>query len=362
MPSLFIPRLVNDAFGDPGLFVDFCDERRALLFDLGDLSRLMPRELLRLSHVFVTHAHMDHFAGFDQLLRIILGRKANIVVFGGPGFLDQVEHKLRAYTWNVAHRYDELIIEAREFAADADIPCARFSSRRGFEREACPALPHKGDVIHEEATFRVRARLVDHGMPCLAYAVEEKARINVDKERLVAEGLGAGAWLRTLKHAVLTGADDETPLVVEWRDQHGEHTITRTIGELSKLILDVTSGQRVGYVTDLRYTEANVATLEQLLAGVDRLFIESVFLDEDRDHGLKKNHLTARQAGLIARRVGAAAAVPFHFSPRYADRGDEVETEMLAAWSDADAPDEAPNGTTLTRPSDARNTPDSYAD
>jgi len=29
MRRLFEPRLVNDAFGDPGLYVDFHDERRA---------------------------------------------------------------------------------------------------------------------------------------------------------------------------------------------------------------------------------------------------------------------------------------------------------------------------------------------
>ena len=94
MRPLFEPALLNDSFGDPGLYVDFRDERRALLFDFGDLGRLPPRKLLRLSQVFVSHTHMDHFAGFDQWLRVVLGRKERITLTGGPGFIDRVGHKL----------------------------------------------------------------------------------------------------------------------------------------------------------------------------------------------------------------------------------------------------------------------------
>lgn len=334
MHALFKPWLVNDAFGDPGLYVDFCDERRALLFDLGDTSRLMPRHLMRLSHVFVTHTHMDHFSGFDRLLRVMLGRKAGIVMFGGPNFLAQIEHKLSAYTWNVVHRYEvELVIDAREIGVDGGGQRALFSSRRRFTREASPSFERSDDVVHNEATFRVRGRFVDHDIPCVAYVLEEKARVVVANDRLAALGVSTGAWLRELKHAVLTGAPDETPIQVRWLDRHGEHAMTRQVGELRHLIVDIVPGQRIGYVTDLRYTEANVESLSALMHDVDLLFIESVFLDEDKAHGLRKNHLTARQAGLIARRIGARAVAPFHFSPRYEGRSAALIAEVQAAWS-----------------------------
>jgi ribonuclease Z len=200
MHGLFKPWLVNDAFGDPGLYVDFCDERRALLFDLGDISRLLPRHLMRLSHVFVTHTHMDHFSGFDHLLRVMLGRKAGIVMFGGPNFLAQIEHKLSAYTWNVVHRYEvELVIDAREIGVDGGGQRALFPSRRRFVREAGPSFERSDDVVHDEATFRVRGWFIDHDIPCVPYVLEEKARVNVAKDRLSALGVSTGAWLRELR-------------------------------------------------------------------------------------------------------------------------------------------------------------------
>ena len=333
MRTLLEPGLVNDSFGDPGLYVDFRDERRALLFDLGDTSALPPRKLMRLSHVFVTHTHMDHFAGFDHLLRVVLGRKPRLAIFGGPNFVSQVEHKLRAYTWNVVHRYEvPLDIDVYEVAPDGHGLRARFSSRRAFEREDSDDFNVTGDVLYDETTFRVRGRFVDHDIQCLSYAVEEKAHVNVRKERIAELGFATGAWLRDLKHAVLTGQPADTAIDVRWRDRDGEHAVSRTVDELRDVILGVVPGRRLGYVTDLRYTGANVQALAEMLHGVDTLFIECVFLDADREHATRKNHLTARQAGWIARVIGPGSVVPFHFSPRYRGREAELVAEMTDAW------------------------------
>jgi ribonuclease Z len=94
--------LVNGRFGDPALYVEMLFEKRALLIDLGDITFLPPRKIHRIEHVFVSHAHIDHFVGFDVLLRVLVGREKTVHLFGPSGFIERVAHKLHGYEWNLA--------------------------------------------------------------------------------------------------------------------------------------------------------------------------------------------------------------------------------------------------------------------
>jgi ribonuclease Z len=332
MRATFDARLVNDPFGDPGVYVDFKFERRALLFDLGDNAALAPRHLLRLTHAFVSHTHMDHFIGFDRLVRICVGRHAGIRLFGPPGFVDQVERRLAAYTWDRVDRYDvELVLEATAVDAEGRTQRARFRTLSGFAREPLPDGRIEDGVLVDEASFRVRGALLDHRTPCLGFALEEKTHVNVWKNRLAEMGLEVGPWVGELKALALAGAGDDRPVRAWWRTSDGVHSRTLAFGEL-RPALELVPGRRIAYVTDVVFHDENVQRIARLARGADLLFIESVFLDADAAHATQKQHLTAGQAGTIARLAGARSVVPFHFSPRYAEREAALREELEAAF------------------------------
>src|SRR5512137_1674560 len=109
------PSLVNGRSGDPALYVETLFERGAILFDLGDISGLSPRKIQRLDHVFVSHTHIDHFIGFDHLLRTLVGREKKLKLYGPSGFIEHVRHKLQGYRWNLVDRYvSDLVLEVTE--------------------------------------------------------------------------------------------------------------------------------------------------------------------------------------------------------------------------------------------------------
>jgi ribonuclease Z len=173
------------------------------------------------------------------------------------------------------------------------------------------------NVLLREPALQVRCTLLDHGgIPCMAYALQEQAHVNVWKNRLQELGLPVGAWLRDMKQAVLRGEPEQWQIRVTWREDDEQRERLVSLAEL-KSALRIVPGQKIAYVTDVAWHESNVARIVELARDADLLYIEAVFMERDAEHGQRKFHLTARQAGEIARAANAGAVMPMHFSPRY---------------------------------------------
>ncbi|MDH6232254.1 ribonuclease Z [Mesorhizobium soli] len=324
MADLIQPKLVNEPFSDPVLFLDFRYRRRALLFDLGYLTPLSGREIVRVSHVFVSHMHMDHFVGFDRLLRSQLYQPTSLYLTGPPGLGDAVEAKLRAYTWNLLGTHSaDLVISVADWAPAGFVRCSLFMARAGFAREESepPRLP--SGVLLEDDEFRVEGAMLDHGIPSLAFALQEKIRVDARKSRLDQLGLRIGPWLTEAKRSVRRGDAPDTKIAAGRREI--------SLAELlATQALTTGPGQRIAYATDLIYSPENVARVVALARGARQFFIEAGYLDEDRALAASRRHLTAAQAGRIARAAGVVRAVPMHFSSRYLKREDELRREFEA--------------------------------
>ncbi len=333
MRPTFHPRLVNGPFEDPALYVEFLFQKRALLFDLGELTALPPRKILALTQIFVSHTHMDHFAGFDRVLRIALGRPRRLALYGPPGFIDQVEHKLAAYTWNLAPSYAaDFTLEVHEVGEGPIGRWARFRCSAAFAREEEQETTLSDGVLVDEPGFRVRTAMLDHRIPCLAFSLEEKLHVNVWKNRLEERALVPGPWLRELKAAVVRGDPDSTPIrvVQEKGGSQGESTVC--LGELRRSVLQVVPGQKITYVVDAVFHEHNAERIVELARSADQLFIETTFLEVDADRAAATYHLTARQAGYLGQAAGVKRLIPFHFSPRYSHRERDLREEVLKAF------------------------------
>ena len=214
MGPSFLPRLVNSPFDDPALFVPFRYENRALLFDLGDIASLPARDILKITHIFITHTHMDHFVGFDRLLRIFLGRNKELFLWGPQGFLANLEGKLAGYCWNLVENYqNRFILHAVELhphvAFVQSYPCRHGFATHGRVRE----IPFDGIALAEPA-LTVNAVHLDHGIPVLGFALRERFHINILKGPLEHLELAPGPWLNHFKAMLFRGSDPKMPVEI----------------------------------------------------------------------------------------------------------------------------------------------------
>ncbi|NOR71497.1 MAG: hypothetical protein GQ532_17725 [Methylomarinum sp.] len=309
--------LVNGVFGDPMLHLRLRHQRRSLLFDLGDGTRLPARIAHQVTDVFISHAHMDHIGGFLWLLRSRIGNFPPCRLYGPPGLARHIEGFLQGILWDRVAEYGPTF-EVAELHADR---LRRFRLQAGHTGcELLDEVKVQEGVVLQETGFCIRAELLDHHTQVVAYAFEPVKEINIRKDRLKARGLEPGPWLAELKQHLLT---KEEAALVQLPDGTAADVAT-----LAKDLVLITPAKKMVYATDLADTPDNRQRLQALARYAHTFFCEACFIESDVEQAARTGHLTTRACGEIAMAAEVARLVPFHFSQRYTDKPQQIYNEV----------------------------------
>jgi len=310
--------LVGGVFGDPLLHLRLRQRAQSLLFDLGDCGRLPAKIAHQVSHVFISHAHMDHIAGFLWLLRSRIGVTGPCRLYGPPGLAGHIAGFIAGVRWDrigdqgprfEVHELDGERLRRFCIQAGGGL-CAE-----GEERVA-------GGLLVADPGFSVYAIALDHGIPVLAFAFETAPTVHIRPERLAALGLAEGPWIGRLKQRLLAG---EAAAPIDLPDGR-----SALVGTLGAELAERQPPQRLVYATDLADSPANRERLIALATGADVLICEAAFRAGDVGQARRTGHLTARACGEIAAAAGVRRLIPFHFSRRY-------ESDPAAVYDEVEA-------------------------
>lgn len=296
--------------------VDTGQQVSRLLFDCGEgcLSALSFADLQAIDHLFFSHLHMDHVAGFDTFFRANFDRVTRPnQIWGPPETARILQHRFQGYTWNL-HGSMDAAWRVHDLHP-GHVGTARFELREAFSQWHDEGeRPHAGMIL-DGSGFTVEMLTMDHRTPTIAYIVREKQRLNLDTSRMASLGLKPGPWVRLLKEA----ATDTGVMVVDGKSFQ--------VGDLRERLYVTTPGESLAYLTDFLLDEAAIGDLAPRLLRVTSIVCEGQYRHEDEALARKHHHMTTRLSALLAREARAGSLVLFHLSCRYQPTG---WLEMLA--------------------------------
>jgi len=233
--------------------------------------------LARISMILITHLHGDHYLGLPGLLKTLslLGREEPLLLFGPVGLY-------------------ELLRDAERLVGRPRFPF--------LVEEVTPG------VVLEREDYRLRAAPTEHGLPGLAWCLEEKPRAGMfHPEWAVALGVTPGPDFGRLQRG-------DTVVTAEGRQVRPEEVM-----ELSR------RGRKVVVTGDTRPT----AEVVELARAASVLVHDSTFGSSEEERALETGHSTAREAAEVACSAQAEVLVLTHLSSRHAWRELRAEAREL---------------------------------
>jgi len=169
-------------------------------------------------------------------------------------------------------------------------------------------------IVYSGEDFDVRAFPLQHTKTCVGYTLEEHARPGAfNPERAREKKVPCGPLWSRLQSGEAVLSDDGSEVRPE-----------DVMGAPRK-------GRKFSFVTDTKY----LPSIAPEVAGSDLLVCEGMFEKELTETAAEKKHMTAYQAGVIARDAGVKKMALIHYSPRYTDNDLKVLlTEAKSVFPD----------------------------
>lgn len=275
--------------------------------DCGQASGFTVKEYQNTRAIFISHMHIDHFIGWDQIMRHQVGIQRTVSICGPRGIAKQIQAKIKAYTWNLIEE-NAITYEIREIVAEQLVQVYLLQPKDW-------ALVRQADIlsseIYQEPNFKVQFTILDHKTDSIAYRFDEQDTIKID---LNGSGFQGGAWIQTLKNA-FAQSTPEVSLKI------GQQVYKA--GDLFHL-LSIKKGNALGVIMDHAANSSNHQKIGQLFSHCDTVFIESFFQAADIELAKAHFHSYSTASGQLMRAIGVKKAIPMHFSRKYTEEDIQV--------------------------------------
>lgn len=238
----------------------------------------------RISHIFISHLHGDHYFGLVGLLNsfALLGRQQALHVVAPPALQEVLELQFRL--------------------ADTQMPYPlHFHPIQG------PGYLMTVDEV-EISCFKT-----DHRIACFGFVFKEKKKPRrIDPDAVQAQQIHY-SWFEDLQQ----GKDYEAP--------------DGTIIKNEQLTLEAPKGKTYAFCADTKYDESWISYIE----GADMIYHETTYLENFKEQAVKRFHSTTKQAAALAKKAHVKKLLVGHFSSRY-DELDAFETETREIFPNTD--------------------------
>ncbi len=260
----------------PGRFLTSALVRREgdlFLFDCGEGTQVSLKMLnLKWKHIdsiFISHMHADHVTGLPGLLMLSsqVDRDKPLYIYGPERLIEYVEESKRILDMYINY-------EIR-------------------------VIPVKPGILFESDDFYISCFPLKHTKQCFGYSLTEKKRAGV--------------------FSVEKAKELKVPMGPLWgKLQRGESVLSEdNLTITPDMVLGPQrDGRKFSYVTDSMY----FPEISDYVRDSDLLFCEGMFEKALEEDARDKKHMTAYQAGLVARDGNVKKLCLQHYSPRYSDK------------------------------------------